>query len=856
MSRTAAIALVGLIAFGAGATLGGAEVRAPPEEPARVFVRFQLLEPAGTRYYVRLGGYIHKEPWHLPGAVVPPGSDADPGRRVASGDRTPWFDLSAHAGDLLHGRLARAGGVAEFPNVTAEFVADEPSEKRRIEIELATGPDEASVAKRFRESFSGASTSFLVSPRLREDAASLETASEMSQRRLSWAREATGGRRVAPRRLIVQTSFWAPQRPELNLIEAEVLHLLGFNVVGNQTPEVRERYGFLEPGATHDVDFGPAATREAIDRGMARLAAARPQRFAPGAPFNFSDEVCARPPIGEDPVALAHFRAWLAERAQGFGELDPIETPEELREREKRDARAARRAFAFASRFRQEAAIERIAWTSESFHRHFGPEALTSILVADHPYFAGTGLGMGMEPNWAWGGYPLALDWFLLGRRRAVDLIGIEDWMGLQFMYGPDSTWEGFQLMGFQAAIFRSASRGETPIIAWITPSDERNLRLKSASALSQGAKHVYYWTYGPTATSTENYWSDLRGAYDGVAKIARQLAAAEEIIAEGRLRKTEVALLYSVSSDLWQPFGYVHMLERRGLYFALVHEQHAVDLISEEDVEAGRLEAYRVLYTADPSISAKAAEAIARWVRAGGLLYATCAAGTLDEFGEPSAALAEVFGIEPAVSVSVQPGRYGVRCGVNGIPYADEVVVEDPGGRLPSGRFGAIGAKVSFRPRGARTIARFSDGAPAAAIHEFGKGEAIAIGACPGIAYVKEARFVPRDLAEKWSPEIRALIAGSARSLSRPVALSEPVVEAGVYDSPRGTALVLANFTYERIPALGARLPLPRRPRSVRSAERGEIAFEVAERPGDRDFPWEARFRLDLDWNDVVLAE
>ena len=38
----------------------------------------------------------------------------------------------------------------------------------------------------------------------------------------------------------------------------------------------------------------------------------------------------------------------------------------------------------------------------------------------------------------------------------AVDLFGIEDWMGLQYMYGPDFTWEGFQLMGFQAAMFRS----------------------------------------------------------------------------------------------------------------------------------------------------------------------------------------------------------------------------------------------------------------------------------------------------------------------------------------------------------------------------------------------------------------
>ena len=113
-------------------------------------------------------------------------------------------------------------------------------------------------------------------------------------------------------------------------------------------------------------------------------------------------------------------------------------------------------------------------------------------------------------------------------------MIGIEDWMGLQCMYGPRYTWEGFQLMGFQAAIFRSASRAGQPIIAWITPSDETNLVLKTSSALAQGAKHFYYWTYGPTATSTENYWSDLRGAYDGIVRMTRQLASAEHIIVPG----------------------------------------------------------------------------------------------------------------------------------------------------------------------------------------------------------------------------------------------------------------------------------------------------------------------------------
>src|SRR3954463_2384967 len=309
----------------------------------------------------------------------------------------------------------------------------------------------------------------------------------------------------------------------------------------------------------------------------------------------------------------------------------------------KADERAARRVFYYTCRFRQDAATDRLIWNTEELHRQLGPGPFGATLLADHPYFGGTGLGMGMDqPNTPWGGWHLAADWFDIGRRRAVDMIGIEDWLGLQFMYGPNFTWEGFQLMGFQAAMLRSSSRGELPIMAWLTVSDERNLRLKAASSLCQGAKNFYYWTYGPTATSTENYWSDQPGSYPGMAHVSRMLEFGEAVIAPGKPRPTRVALLYSISSDYWQPFGYAHMLDRRGLYLALIHEQYLVDILAEEDVAAGRLADYRVLYTADPCISGAAAKSIANWVQGGGTVVATCAAGTRNEFGESAGELAD----------------------------------------------------------------------------------------------------------------------------------------------------------------------------------------------------------------------
>lgn len=64
-----------------------------------VFVRFKLLEPTETSYYIQIGSYVHVEPWTLPGAVWPAGADRERAKRVGSGTFTDWFDLGKYAHD-------------------------------------------------------------------------------------------------------------------------------------------------------------------------------------------------------------------------------------------------------------------------------------------------------------------------------------------------------------------------------------------------------------------------------------------------------------------------------------------------------------------------------------------------------------------------------------------------------------------------------------------------------------------------------------------------------------------------------------------------------------------------------------
>jgi hypothetical protein len=302
-------------------------------------------------------------------------------------------------------------------------------------------------------------------------------------------------------------------------------------------------------------------------------------------------------------------------------------------------------------------------------------------------------------------------------------------------------------------------------------------------------------------------------------------------------------------------------MLERRATYLALVHDQYLVDMLTEEDVAAGRLKDYDVLYTVDPNISARATTAIKQWVRDGGYLFGACGAGSRDEFNEPGSGLAAVFGIEAAIRSEVRPEEYRVRGSLNWIDYFDRIRLDRTPLLGEPAAFGVVGARITFTPTTGQVIGRFKENAPAAVRRDFGSGKAVYVGACPGLSYLKDAAFVPMELKERYPLAQRRLLTGfaGARGVPRLAELSHPVVEAGVYDAPAGTALVLANFTYRPIEALTVRLPLTKPARGVRSVEHGPLGFtEEAASPALRrqGYGSVAVFTTRLRLNDIILLE
>jgi len=181
---------------------------------------------------------------------------------------------------------------------------------------------------------------------------------------------------------------------------------------------------------------------------------------------------------------------------------------------------------------------------------------------------------------------------------------------------------------------------------------------------------------------------------------------------------------------------------------------------------------------------------------------------------------------------------------------------------KLAGKELGIIGLKASMQLRGASVKGTFvSDGAPALLEHCFGKGRTLYFATTPGISYIKEAKFVAGALAEKWPAEYRrALTHFAAEADAAPlVKISQPVIEAGLYDAPTGTALVLANFTYNPITSLQVQVPTRSAVTAVKSLAQGAIAFKTEPAPS----PWKEEgykhiqcFAMPLGEDDIVILE
>lgn len=841
------------------------EVKAETKPLPQIFARFRVLEPAGEKFRVTTGGFIHNPNWYLPAVA----------NEVEGGAWSEWLDLREWP---WHGRLDRAGGVAEWPAMklsVARVDSNEAVKGTALEVQLADKPDEEKVVINFTERSESNTIAFLVPHPLREHKDEFETGSQMTARHFAWAKAATKGRPITLKKFQIATSFWSHYDPALEKQDIATLRMLGFNLINNADPNLLRAGGVRTFGHTGlyagDPDFVAKHWQE-YTKNTLTPALATPSgqyQYADASHFVISDEVSTldfRKPSLEylkvEPAQFNNrFRDYLRKRGvtdQELGRpLNQIEYPADAMWEATlpRDADLpTRRLMYHAAKFGQWFSVQQLRNISELIRTTL-PGMKTETLLPSHGYFghAWTAAHIGMSYR--------NLDFFEVGAQRAVSQLSAEDWLGLNHMYGPGYTWTGGQSFGYFNSLLRSAGQHAKPATSvkpddkpimlrgLITVSDDKYLRLKAYSSLAQGAKSFFFWTYGPTYIGTENYWSDLKSEYDGIAKLNRSLAQAEDTLMAAQPVRDPVAIVYSVSHDLWHTDNPAALVEKRLLWHALRHLQVQPDFLREEALAAGQLKNYKVLYLTDWNLSRKASAAIDDWVKAGGVLYLSAGAATRDEFHEPYTPpfARAVWPDEAAQKLQLQPGknRFNERLDLPKMkPLATATV------RLDGQSFDlpVLGARLDLRPSQDAPIATFDDGAPAGRTLSYGKGKIVALGFMPFLAYGQGANFQPTTLEEKWPAAPREL-AQLPLTLARvtPVAKADvAVIETGLLTGPQGSALVLANYSYEPIVALTIDVKLARPVKSARSTQGVEVRLQKM-KDG-------VRLTLPLDETDIVL--
>ena len=815
-----------------------------------VYVRARVLEPAAEAHRLTTGGHRHDGPneWYLPAKVV----DVRDGW-------SEWIDASAWK---LHGRLDRVGGVAEWPSMKLSVAGDAAASGVRLRIQLADRPAEDAVLIDVEEASGSNTVAFLLVHPLREKKAEFETGSQMSARHLAWAREAADGRRPNVGRFRLLSSVWGHYDPRLAREATETLGLLGINVMGGVPVGVLRDASMQTYTATWHLSGDPEAGRKAWDDGERKriaTALATPDgrwTYENMAHYVVADEIQTIDLRRIDP---ARVNGWFREYLREVGQTDAsLGTPIDAAPwrgdllyapAPPRAADLVTRRLAFHSgKFAQWWSVRQLRHTTDLIRETFAAanppiRMPTETLPSDHAFFDAWGppkLGMG----------PQNLDLFEIGRREAVDIVSAEDWLGLNHMYGPDSTWLGGQGFGFLSSILRGGIRDRAVALrGLVTPSDDRYLRLKTFSNLGQGSKSLFYWTFGPTWIGTENYWSDLRSMYDGIARTSRALERAEPILYPAATRSDPVAILYSVSHDHWHTDDPAVFVETRLLYAALRHHSIQPDFLGEEEVAAGLLDRYRVLYLPGNCLDRRAATAIDAWVRRGGVLFLSAGAATRDECHEPTVPpfAAAVYPPAAAAALEKEAGhRYNERVdlpSIKPLTQASLTLGQD------SITHPVIGYRMRLAADAAAAWGRFADGGVAAATVPHGAGKVVAVGFLPGLAY-SPFKAGQTTLDEVWDANLRAVFAEPLKlaGLVPLVQSSVPVVEANLLTGPEGSAIVLANYTHRPLERLSLRLARgPGHP--VTRAESAEGAAVTLRRDGD-----ELVLELPLDVADIVL--
>ncbi len=221
--------------------------------------------------------------------------------------------------------------------------------------------------------------------------------------------------------------------------------------------------------------------------------------------------------------------------------------------------------------------------------------------------------------------------------------------------YGWHEDWGGWartrQVNGFYVDVMRAACRapGVEYGIYNILCRTPWEIQARAFLELGHGVRAMHFFNYGPYYAITSDANSQRPEIYEAIKRVTFAMGTVERDVLAGRPARGDVAQLLSVSGDIWHATrDNVFGKERAWLHLLLRHCGVSCDVLHEDEL-SGTLAAYRVLFVNDAHLKRSALAPLTAWVRGGGVLVLGAGALTSDEFGAP-------LGLDEALDVSRAP--------------------------------------------------------------------------------------------------------------------------------------------------------------------------------------------------------
>ncbi len=536
---------------------------------------------------------------------------------------------------------------------------------------------------------------------------------------------------------------------------------------------------------------------------------------------SFGDEISVGEIDYADPEAQAPFRAWL--KARGLTQ-DDLGIP--LAQATLTRAGNPRLVW-YSNLFSEERVFADFRARTTLAEEVVGPHVLTGANYSPHH------LALNYGPIGSW------VDLF---KHRGMSMFWSED-----YIFSVPEVPQSVSWMMAQAR--RAVKYNGQPIHMYIMPHAPGQiaslLRTNMLAAVGYGARHINSFCAAGQEAFTENYvaWGyndTFRAIHDAIYDTAE----AEALLVGGTLRPARVAVVTGKATDFNEsrlmadktadPFAsrcrnapaqlnqILCRKDQQMLYLALRQAQHAVDLITEDDiVDRDELARYEVVYFAGQWIDHRVVPKLDAWVRRGGILYATAGIGHLNQFGEREPSMLELLGLKDAKLTS---NAVVIRTLLE-LPLLGAIDTIT----LDGEEIAAVAMRQQLLPDRAKVLATWSDGSAAVTVRDHGRGKAFAVGTLAGNTYMKTGLKVqpfarggrktvyhPVDFDRAATKLVRLGI--DALPLVSAAVCSDPCVEAVVMDHPRGTLVTLLNWTNAPLPDLKVAVQLPAAPSMVRS--------------------------------------